>query len=481
LVGSASLPITILIVSSALMGCVSVQIAAPSVVARGRTDDLPPKRSEALEQLVRLHDQDVVVFPASAALRGIGPGLVTLGSQANEIGQTALDQVTLAESSLPIPAALLTGGTFKAARQPQAFAKRSRKDGERDFGNVPQPMFEPVWIPVPLRPDLTDALPRHARCPVASEPTARGVPLRDAYFCLYAELAVQPSAPRSAPAPMIFVVAGLLHSSRHQYVRETASILFARGYSVALLDMRDHGGTFHGQPWLPTTLGTLEGHDLVNAARSVRSVGGPARFGVTGFSAGGLFATRAFIHDRTRRPIQLTEGVLAVSPLLDLGATLERMGDVGDCCALCFDCIDRHAMAYYFMDLLKLRMQALGMEAGKKDISAISATDYIENRMLPFAAYRDLPDPRSTMTPHELAGDLASSPVATDGEPPRLAILSSLDDPVVGKEGVCRLRKELGTTTQGVGIYTPARGGHIALSVVSPAVARAFVRRFFDR
>lgn len=473
------------VVSSGLVGCLSARIAKPSVVIDAKPIDGAPDRRTRLEQLVKRHDEESVVYPTSVVLRQMGPGVATLGTQASEMGQTALDQRGAADgpSTRVRFARLLTAATFHDARQRIDFTRRTREYGRRDIGNVPEPMFEAVWVPVPLRPDVGGDIPRDPTCP--ADANATSVP-RDPYFCLYVELAVQPSEPSNEPAPMILLVAGLFHSSSNLYVRETAGVLFSQGYSVALVDMRDHGGTFDGQPWLPTTLGTLEGHDLVNVARYVRSISGAAdgrarvtRFGAIGFSAGGLFASRAFVYDRSQPSVLLTEGVLAVSPLIDLSATLERMSDTGPCFILSVDCINRHAMAYYFMDLLKLRMQSLGLPAGGKDVSAISAEDYVGERIRQYAPYRDLPDPRSTITPEALADALRRSMTTSSAKEPSLAILSSLDDPVVGQDGVRRLRDALGTSTPSVGIYTPKTGGHIALSIVSPRVTRAFVREFF--
>lgn len=475
------------VVSSGLVGCLSTRIAKPSVVIDAKPIDAGADRRTRLEQLVERHDDEIVVFPESVVLRGMGPGLATLGTQASEMGQTALDQRAAADgpSTRVRLARLLTAETFEDARQPIDVTRRIREYGKRDIGNVPEPMFMPVWVPVPLRPDIGGDAPRDPTCPVDADAAAVA---RDAYFCLYTEFAVQPRESAQEQAPMILLVAGLLHSSGHHYVREMAGELFSEGYSVALVDMRDHGGTLDGQPWLPTTLGTLEGHDLVNVARYIRSISGVGdgrgrvtRFGAIGFSAGGLFVCRAFVRDRSQSSVLFTEGVLAVSPLIDLSATLERMSDAGPCFIPSVDCINRHSMAYYFMDLLRLRMRSLGLPAGAKHVSAITPEDYVDERIRSFAPYADLPDPRSMMTPDRMADDLRRVVATPTDKAPILAILSSVDDPVVGRDGVDRLRAALGTSTPSVGIYTPKRGGHIALAIVSPLVTRAFVREFFAR
>jgi acetyl esterase/lipase len=244
--------------------------------------------------------------------------------------------------------------------------------------------------------------------------------------------------------------------------------------------MRDHGGTFHGQWWLPSTLGVLEGHDLVGAARYVARIRPPGptaitRFGVVGYSAGGLFALRGAIQDRGRL---FSEGVLAISPILDLRETLTRMGKIGTCCAFDLACISQRAMAYYFMDLLKTRMLGLELEAGKKDVTAIAPADYARERILPFPAYAGLPDARDLVTPERLADDLRAA-VPAPSAPPSVAVLTSHDDPVVGDRAAMTVRSRL-AGDPAVGVYVPRRGGHIAFSVLSPAVTRAFLRGFFD-
>lgn len=389
--------------------------------------------------------------------------------------QTAIDQVAdpTAAGPLLVPvldakavAGATVAGAVPACADPQ--------------GYPPELVFTPVWIPVPLSSDpARSALPAHPTCPVRERPTDAALLDPTAYFCIAARLAVRPPTDGRA-APMVLVVPGLLHSGKHEYVVETGRLLFARGYSVALVDVRDHGDTLHGQPWLPSTFGILEGWDVLAVARAIAAAVPPRgegirRFGVLGYSAGGRFALQALADDSERL---LSEGVLAISPLLDIPETVERMGSVGPCLLWSFDCINRRAMAYYFMDLIRLRLDPAGAD-GEAEITPLR---YVEERIRPFPAYAELPRAERTLTAEALGAALRTRMAADVEDPTRLtaAILTSADDPVVGAAGARTLDRMFGDTGP-VGVFMPRRGGHIALSVVSSVATRAFIATFFDR
>lgn len=445
----------------ALTGCINAQVTTPSRALNPLPAAGTMTQRAYLGVLVKAHDENEVVFPQSWVVRLIGPGLATLGAQALEIEQTARDQRPDAARVVDTP-----------VLSPEVLASAMRMGAE--------PRFRPMWVPVRVRGDVEQAVvgPSSVECPVATAPATEDIRSGEAVFCIYTQVALNEITPGEPPAPMILVIAGLLQSGDHQYVRTAALDLFARGYSVALVDVREHGGTFHAQPWLPSTLGLLEGFDVLGVARAIATVPiAPGtkitQFGALGFSAGGLFALNAAANDTQGI---LSVGVLAVSPLLDVPEALARMNGVRRCFLLDIGCINRRAMSFYFMDLLKIRMTALGLPAGNHAIGDIVPADYIDGRIRTFPGYADLPDPRNSMTAAMLGTALRTRFEGTNNL--AVAIYTSHDDPVVGDAGA----KAVADATDGVdaiGVFMPQRGGHLGLSVVSPAVTRAFMAGFF--
>jgi pimeloyl-ACP methyl ester carboxylesterase len=180
-----------------------------------------------------------------------------------------------------------------------------------------RPAFTPLWIP----------LARAGQLPTETWRCDEGGAVAAAdSFCVFGRLALQPTAGR----PLILVVHGMFDSGAQEYLQRTAAGLYERGYSVLLPDMRDHGDTLRATPEIATTLGTLEGPDLLALVAAVRRACGDrvGRAGVVGVSAGGLDAIRAFTLDRAG---SLDAGVIALSPLLDIPAVIEDLTDTGSC------------------------------------------------------------------------------------------------------------------------------------------------------
>ena len=185
------------------------------------------------------------------------------------------------------------------------------------FATSRLPAFTPLWIPASKSGRPTSGA---AHC------DDRGESDSAESFCMFGRLALQAEPGR----PLIVVVHGIFDSGAQEYVQRTAAVLYGRGYSVLLPDMRDHGDTLRASPQLATTLGTLEGPDLLALVGSVRRACGArvGRAGLLGISAGGLDAIRAFTLDDTG---SLDAGVIALSPLLDIPLAIEDLTDTGAC------------------------------------------------------------------------------------------------------------------------------------------------------
>ena len=184
------------------------------------------------------------------------------------------------------------------------------------------PSFLPVWVPLSRMGAEPDP---GVQCDPQGKPTGERAAES---FCMFARLALRPERDRT----LVMVVHGLFDSGAQAYVQRMAAALFEQGHSVLVPDMRDHGDTLRAAPELATTLGTLEGHDLLALARAMKQscAGRFSRIGVAAVSGGALDAIRAFTLDRDQL---LSAGVIAISPLLDVRAAMRDLSQTGSCAA----------------------------------------------------------------------------------------------------------------------------------------------------
>jgi predicted alpha/beta-fold hydrolase len=193
-------------------------------------------------------------------------------------------------------------------------------DQSRALETTGLPSFTPIWLPISRSGGRA---PESARCDEFGKPLA---PDENATLCVFARLALQTTERR----PLVVVVHGLFDSGAQDYVQRMAAVLYRQGASVLLPDMRDHGDTLRAAPQIATTFGTLEGRDLLALVQRVRQTCGShvGRVGIAGVSGGGLDAIRAFTDDHEAT---LDAGVIALSPLLDVDATVDNMAEAGAC------------------------------------------------------------------------------------------------------------------------------------------------------
>lgn len=223
-----------------------------------------------------------------------------------------------ADAKLRVAAQQITPGQRAPGRSlAQACVPDHVPAEDRALATIEAPVFIPMWIP----------LARAGQQPAATwRCDERGQANAAESFCMFGRLAVRPEAGR----PLIVLVHGIFDSGAQEYMQRMAAQLFSQGYSLLLPDMRDHGETLRAAPEIATTLGTLEGADLLAAVAAVRSACGArvGRVGALGISAGGLDAIRAFTLDRAH---SLDAGVIAMSPLLDVRAAIEDLSATGPC------------------------------------------------------------------------------------------------------------------------------------------------------
>lgn len=183
-----------------------------------------------------------------------------------------------------------------------------------------EPRYTPVWLPLSR---TGGAAADSVRCDAHGH--ASGERAQDA-FCMFARLALRPEH----DATMVVVVHGLFDSSAQEYLQRMAASLFESGHSVLLPDMRDHGDTLRAAPDIATTLGTLEGPDLLAVGQALRAgcAGRFARLGLAAVSGGALDAIRAFTLDAGD---MFGAGVIAISPLLDTQVAIRDLSESGPC------------------------------------------------------------------------------------------------------------------------------------------------------
>jgi predicted alpha/beta-fold hydrolase len=180
------------------------------------------------------------------------------------------------------------------------------------------PAFSPVWVPLSVTGGPT---PASARCDAEGNPIGG-----EAVFCVFGRLALQPTEHK----PLIVIVHGLFDSSAQDYVQRMAAALYRLGNSVLVPDMRDHGDTLRAAPEIATTLGMLEGPDLLALVHATRQAcgGRVGRAGIAGVSGGALDAIRAFTIDERG---SLDAGVIAISPLVDVPSAIRDLSNTGAC------------------------------------------------------------------------------------------------------------------------------------------------------
>lgn len=433
-------------------------------------------------------------MPRDSWLCALTPSLALVGAMMRDVEQKLIDQ-QVPDTLPPIirHTRMLDERLCAVARQPDAYAEivRSYADG----GNPPHPYYQPAWLPVALQPD--DPASSEAKCPTTAD---------SGHLCLFGQLALQPE-----PAPVVIVAPGLFDSQRQDYVQRAGAALFAQGYGVLLLDMRDHGHTLRTQPWAHATLGLFEGHDLLAAGRRLTQTPGCAKHaadkgvGLLGFSAGGLATIHAYALDLESGSPVFSAGAVALSPLLDPRGAVESMEALGDdgepaACSIFTmlsvfgpdsgsRCLAEGSIRHLFMALVRRRFASLAAAQvfGPTLPGAPQVTAYFDAALRAKAPYpgHGPEDIVGWTDPDRLAQRLGALRPTRGGG--KLHILSSVDDPVVGHAGMRTLVDRLGgegciddPSAAPVCPLLVQSGGHASFSVISPGRIRALLAHVFD-
>ena len=236
--------------------------------------------------------------------------------------------------------------------------------------------------------------------------------------------------------PLVIIVHGWLGSHEASYVLSSGSALWAAGFDVARLNLRDHGGTDHLNEEM---FNSARIEEVVDAVEQLIALHGNGPVGVLGFSLGGNFALRIGVAaSRQDLPVG---AVLAVCPLVDPASSIA--------------CIDRGMPVYraYFM-----RKWHAALDAKKAAFPALydfthtyalrgvgSTTDYFVREHTEFGT------PREYFAHYTLTGDA----LADLAMPTR--ILAAKDDPVIPAGDFERI-----APTSQLTIQLTSTGGHCA-------------------
>ena len=257
-------------------------------------------------------------------------------------------------------------------------------------------------------------------------------------------------APRGNTRPLIIILHGWLGGHDATYVLSAAGALWAAGFDIARLNLRDHGGTDH---WNADMFHSARIDEVVTAVTQLIDQHGGNAAGVLGYSLGGNFALRIALAASHQRVAVGT--ALAISPLIDPANSMTQL--------------DRGSIIYrqYFMDKWHAALDAKAAAfPGHYDFSpcygmrgVAALTDYFVLRHTEFAT------PRDYFRRYTLTGDFLS-----DLSIPT-SILIAQDDPVIPFDDFARINPN-----SHLNIAATRHGGHC--SFIEDLRGACFADRF---
>lgn len=297
------------------------------------------------------------------------------------------------------------------------------------------PFAPPRWLHNPhLQSILTSVLPR--RFFVAHRARALVAASRDVLVdCgggvrLLGHHAVAPGGGRD----LVVLLHGWEGSAESQYVLSCAAYLYARGFDIFRLNLRDHGPTHHLNPELFHSCRIAE---VVGAVRAVGRLFPDRRLSLVGYSLGGNFALRVAV----RAPaagIGLARAI-AVCPVLDPAHTMQRL--------------ESGVWLYRSYFVLKWRRSLLKKRRAWPDLYDLDEllasrrlTAMTEQLVRRYSGYADID---SYLAGYAITG-AALAPLTVPSH-----LLTALDDPIIPAADLGRLSVPPALT-----IETTAQGGH---------------------
>lgn len=233
-------------------------------------------------------------------------------------------------------------------------------------------------------------------------------------------------------------VALLVHgwegSANSVYVLSLAAQLFARGFDVVRLNLRDHGRTEHLNRGL---FHSCRLREVIGAARHLQAQLGGRPLHLAGFSLGGNFVLRVAA-EAPQAGLDVAQ-VVAVSPVLDPAATLEALeSGLG---------VYQRYFMYKWKRSLRLKEAAW---PGDYDFSALGRTTSVRGLTADLVRrYTEFSSLEEYLNGYALVGArLARLQV-------RSTIITALDDPIIPARDLERL-----APAAALRVVATGRGGH---------------------
>jgi len=233
---------------------------------------------------------------------------------------------------------------------------------------------------------------------------------------------------------LVLLLHGWEGSAESQYVLSVAALLYARGFEIFRLNLRDHGPSHHLNAELFHSCRIAE---VVGAIRAVQERLPELPLSLVGYSLGGNFALRVAV----RAPlagIRLRQ-VVAVSPVLDPEHTLAAL--------------EHGLWLYRNYFVLKWRSSLLKKHAAWPDLYDLdelvahrSITGMTRELVL---RYTDFPDLKTYLRGYAIVGEA----LATLAVPAR--VICALDDPIIPAADLARL-----ANSAQLAVSTTRHGGH---------------------
>ena len=241
------------------------------------------------------------------------------------------------------------------------------------------------------------------------------------------------AAPPDGPT-VVVLLHGWEGSAESLYILSLAQSLFAQGYDVLRLNLRDHGDTHHLNLELFHSCRLPE---VVGAVRAVQQRLPGHALALAGFSLGGNFMLRVAA-DAQSEGLRVARAV-AVSPLLDPASTLDAMEDG-------FPLYHDYFVRKWTRSLQRKQAAWPGHYDFAPLVRSRDLRRMTEDLVLRFAGFPDL---RSYLAGYAITG-------------PRLArlkvpstVLAALDDPIIPAKDLARL-----APSPALRVVTTAHGGH---------------------
>ncbi|MFP5304573.1 MAG: YheT family hydrolase [Gammaproteobacteria bacterium] len=238
------------------------------------------------------------------------------------------------------------------------------------------------------------------------------------------------------PRGLVVLIHGWEGCHDSTYLYSMSCALFAAGYNVFRLNLRDHGGTHHLNR---EVFHSARIKEVVGAIRAVRALDRTEPLFVVGFSLGGNFALRVGIHGPAGGVTpRLTIGIC---PSINPRATIKAIDDG----SLLF--------RWYFMN--KWRRTVTAKAAAWPEYAA-SAQSYLQmKRLLDITArFAEEQTEYGAMEPYLAAYTLTPDQILDAPSP--LAIITAADDPVIPVDDF----RGLAPTRSLQALHVTAHGGH---------------------